>query len=96
MYVLITYDVQTTSRAGKTRLRKIAKICLDYGQRVQNSVFECKLSEQELLVLRSGIIKIMNSNEDSVRIYRLGKNYESKIEHLGAKQPYNFEEAYIV
>lgn len=96
MYVLITYDVQTTSSAGRKRLRHIAKLCENFGQRVQNSVFECELTEQELLLLKSRIKKEMYETEDSIRIYRLGAHYQNKVEHFGTKEPYKFDEAFIV
>lgn len=96
MYVLVTYDVQTASSAGRKRLRHIAKLCENFGQRVQNSVFECELSEQELLLLKSRIKKEMDETEDSVRFYRLGSHYKEKVVHFGAKKPYDFDEAFIV
>ena len=96
MLVLVTYDVQTVDSPGKRRLRKIAKVCLDYGQRVQNSVFECEVSESEYLLLKSEILHEMNQDEDSVRFYRLGSNYSEKIEHFGIKEPYDFEDAFII
>lgn len=96
MYVLVTYDVETIGSDGKKRLRKIAKICLNYGQRVQNSVFECKVNEQEYLLLKSEIMKEMDAQKDSVRFYRLGTKYKEKIEHFGIKEPYDFEEAFII
>lgn len=96
MYILVTYDVQTADSAGRKRLRRIAKICLNYGQRVQNSVFECKVDERQYLLMKSEIIRVMDTEGDSVRFYRLGTKYKEKIEHFGAKEPYNFEEAFII
>lgn len=96
MYILVTYDVETIDKDGKKRLRKIAKICQNYGQRVQNSVFECRINEQEYLLLKSEIMKKMDAKKDSVRFYRLGTKYKEKIEHFGVKEPYNFEEAFII
>ncbi|MGB4610880.1 MAG: CRISPR-associated endonuclease Cas2 [Saccharofermentanales bacterium] len=96
MYILVTYDVETIDNDGKKRLRKIAKICQNYGQRVQNSVFECRVNEQEYLLLKSEIIKKMDAKKDSVRFYRLGTKYKEKIEHFGVKEPYDFEEAFII
>lgn len=96
MYILVTYDVQTTETEGRRRLRRIAKTCENYGQRVQNSVFECELSEQEFLLLKSEIKKEMDESEDSIRFYRMGNNYKDKIEHFGAKEPYDFEDVFIV
>ena len=89
MLVLITYDVNTESSDGKSRLRRVAKICEDYGQRVQNSVFECLLDSAQLLLVKEKLLKIIDAKEDSLRIYRLGGKYESKIENFGAKQSYD-------
>ena len=75
MMILITYDVETTSANGNKRLRQVAKACMNYGQRVQNSVFECVLSEAQFVILRSTIESIINYNQDSVRFYFLGKNF---------------------
>lgn len=96
MYILVTYDVQTMDSEGRKRLRRIAKTCLNYGQRVQNSVFECKVSEQEYLVMKSAILKEMDTKKDSIRFYRLGIHYKTKIEHFGIKEPYDVEEAFII
>jgi CRISPR-associated protein Cas2 len=73
MYILLTYDVSTMTNAGKSRLRKVAKTCLDYGQRVQNSVFECKITPAQLVEFRNKLLTIIDSEIDSVRIYHLGK-----------------------
>lgn len=88
MVVLITYDVNTETKAGKKRLRQVAKICVDYGQRVQNSVFECMLDSAQLCVVKDKLLKIVDERTDSLRFYLLGNNYKSKIEHYGAKQTY--------
>lgn len=96
MYLLITYDVQTSDSKGRRRLRRIAKVCEDYGQRVQNSVFECQLSESDFLLLKSKIRKEMDESRDSIRFYRMGQNYKNKIEHYGVKEPYDFDEAFVV
>lgn len=89
MYVLIAYDVCTADYDGKKRLNKIAKLCVKYGQRVQNSVFECLAEPAEIEVLKSEILKIMNKEQDSVRFYNLGERYKTKIEHYGIKQSYD-------
>ena len=89
MLVLITYDVKTDSPSGRKRLNKISKICCDYGQRVQNSVFECELDNAQLLVVKSKLLAIMSEKEDSLRIYNLGEKYKSRIEHFGAKESYD-------
>jgi CRISPR-associated protein Cas2 len=96
MLVLITYDVSTESAKGKIRLRKVAKICVNYGQRVQNSVFECSLSPAELCVVKDKLLKVIDSGVDSLRIYNLGNNYKSRIEHYGAKSTYFPDDAMII
>ena len=96
MLVLITYDVSTETPAGKKRLRKVAKICLNYGQRVQNSVFECLLDTAQCRSLQNKLCKIMDPERDSLRFYSLGKKYENKIEHFGCKQTYLPEEPMIL
>ena len=83
MLVLITYDVDTTTKAGEKRLRKVAKECVNYGQRVQNSVFECLLAEAQLVNLKTILSSIINDTTDSIRIYHLGSNWQRKIETLG-------------
>jgi len=96
MLVLITYDVNTETAAGKKRLRKIAKQCVNYGQRVQNSVFECKLDMAQCKLLQIKLLEIMDIANDSIRFYYLGNNYESKIEHFGAKETYSPDEPIII
>lgn len=91
MLVLITYDVNTTDAAGRRRLNKIAKACVAKGQRVQNSVFECWLEPQDLLLLKHELLGIMDASKDSLRFYNLGKKYATKIEHYGIKQTYDPE-----
>lgn len=83
MLVLITYDVNTETAAGKTRLRKVAKQCVNYGRRVQNSVFECILDNAQCVSLKAILADIIDEKTDSLRFYYLGNNYKSKIEHLG-------------
>lgn len=89
--VLITYDVSTQSAAGRKRLRKVAKECVNYGQRVQNSVFECLLDSSQLLILKDRLISLIDINEDSLRFYYLGNKYQTKIEHFGVKISYEPE-----
>lgn len=91
MLVLITYDVSTQSAAGKARLRKVAKECVNYGQRVQNSVFECMLDASQLLLLKDKLISLIDEKEDSLRFYYLGNNYRSKVEHFGSRTSYDAE-----
>lgn len=88
MLVLITYDVNTEDPDGRRRLRQIAKQCVNYGQRVQNSVFECLLDAAQCRSLQAKLCKIMDAERDSLRFYYLGNQYESKIEHFGTKQSY--------
>lgn len=96
MLVLITYDVSTEDSAGKTRLRKVAKECVNYGQRVQNSVFECLLDSSQVLVLKKRLLSLIDEKKDSLRIYYLGNNYQSKIEHYGIKDSYDPEDILMV
>ena len=86
MMVLITYDVSVATSAGKRRLNNISKTCLDYGVRVQYSVFECEVSPGKWVELKAKLLKIYNASEDSLRFYRLGSNWKSKVEHHGAKE----------
>lgn len=88
MLVLITYDVNTEDASGKKRLRQIAKQCVNYGQRVQCSVFECLLDPAQCKVLQTKLLSIMNPEKDSLRFYYLGNRYENKIEHFGCNSSY--------
>lgn len=88
MLVLITYDVNTETAAGRKRLRQIAKQCVNYGQRVQCSVFECLLEPAQCRVLQAKLCSIMDPELDSLRFYYLGNRYEKKIEHFGCKNTY--------
>ena len=83
MMVLITYDVDTTSMAGKKRLRKVAKECVNYGRRVQNSVFECLLTEAQFCLLKNRIASLIDDELDSIRFYFLGNNWNKRIEYIG-------------
>ena len=96
MYVLITYDVNTEDSAGKRRLRKVAKACANYGHRVQNSVFECQLSEANLCILINELKSIINSSSDSIRIYHLNKNETRRVESIGVETAINFDTAMVV
>lgn len=91
MMVLITYDVNTEDAEGRRRLRKIAKECVNYGQRVQNSVFECLVEPAQFAELKNRLEKIANSKTDSLRYYFLGSNWQRRVEHFGAKSTYNPE-----
>jgi CRISPR-associated protein Cas2 len=86
MLVLITYDVNTEDAKGKTRLRKVAKECVNHGQRVQNSVFECILDNAQSKMLKAKLLEIIDQEKDSLRFYYLGNSYENKIEHYGTKE----------
>ena len=96
MLVLITYDVNTEDAAGRRRLRQIAKQCVNYGQRVQNSVFECLLDAAQCRSLQHTLCQIMDPERDILRYYYLGKKYENKIEHFGCKQTYSPEDTLMV
>jgi CRISPR-associated protein Cas2 len=96
MMVLITYDVNTETEAGKSRLRKVAKICQDYGQRVQNSVFECLVDGAQLKQLQAKLLKIIDPKVDSLRFYYLGDNWKNRVEHIGAKPSLDLEGTLLV
>ncbi len=96
MMVLITYDVNTEDAAGRKRLRRIAKQCVNYGQRVQNSVFECLLDAAQCRVLQAKLVEIMDQMQDSLRFYYLGNNYKTKIEHFGIKSAYDPEDVLML
>ncbi len=83
MLVLITYDVNTETAAGKARLRKVAKQCVNYGRRVQNSVFECILDNAQSIALKTMLTDIIDIEKDSLRFYYMGNKYQTKIEHVG-------------
>ena len=96
MQVLITYDVETVSSDGKRRLRQVAKVCLDYGQRVQNSVFELNIYPADLVLIKNKLEKIIDPKKDSIRIYNLGKNWERRVETLGRDDSYNQEKDLLI
>lgn len=85
MLVLITYDVSVVTAQGRRRLRNIAKTCLDYGVRVQNSVFECEVDPAQFVVFKDKLVDIFDPEEDSLRFYFLGKRGRQRVEHMGAK-----------
>ncbi|NLM25078.1 MAG: CRISPR-associated endonuclease Cas2 [Firmicutes bacterium] len=91
MMVLITYDVATDDVEGKRRLRLVAKTCVDYGQRVQNSVFECLVDPVQFAQLRKKLEDIIDPEKDSLRYYFLGSNWKRRVEHVGAKETYDPE-----
>jgi len=96
MFILITYDINTTTLEGKKRLRDVAKICQNYGQRVQNSVFECKVDEGQFRLIKHQLSKVIDHDNDSLRFYRLGKNYKNTVEQMGKNYTYNIEEPLIL
>lgn len=96
MLVLITYDVNTQTPIGRKRLRQVAKQCVNYGQRVQNSVFECVLDAAKLREVQHKLEQIINKDTDSLRYYFLGNNYKSKVEHVGAKESFDVEGTLII
>lgn len=91
MLLLVTYDVNTQDTDGRTRLRKVAKTCVNYGQRVQNSVFECNVDAAQSRILKNELAKLIDQQKDSLRFYALGNHYQSKIEHIGTKGGYDAE-----
>lgn len=96
MLVLITYDVNTQTPAGRARLRKVAKQCTNYGQRVQNSVFECILDAAKAREVKEKLIRLIDEENDSLRFYYLGNNYKNKVEHIGAKESFDVENTLIL
>lgn len=96
MYILVTYDVQTETLAGKKRLRKVARLCQDYGQRVQNSVFECVLSEVQLCSLKEELEQTIDSKHDSIRIYVMNRNENRRIYSIGKNDVVDVEGTLIL
>lgn len=96
MFILITYDINTTTSDGRKRLRTVAKICQNYGQRVQNSVFECKVDEGQFRLIKHKLSETIDHEKDSLRFYRLGKNYEKTIEQMGNNKSYSIESPLIL
>ncbi|MDY3006044.1 CRISPR-associated endonuclease Cas2 [Anaerococcus sp. AGMB00486] len=96
MQILITYDVKTSSKGGSRRLRQVAKICTNYGQRVQNSVFELNIYPADLVKIKNKLEKVIDLEEDSIRIYNLGKNWERRVESIGKDEAYNPEKDLLI
>ena len=96
MLVLITYDVNTETPAGKKRLRHVAKQCVNYGQRVQNSVFECILDAAKCREVQNKLEQIIDKDKDSLRFYYLGDNYKNKVMHFGTKESFDVEGTLII
>ena len=91
MLVLVTYDVNTETIEGKARLRKVAKQCVNYGRRVQNSVFECAADAAQAKMIKAKLLALIDEEQDSLRFYNLGDRYQNRIEHYGAKGSYDPE-----
>lgn len=96
MMVLVSYDVSTVAPAGKARLRKAARECQNYGQRVQNSVFEIDVDYGTFIKLKDKLLKIIDEKYDSIRFYYLGNNWKRRIEHYGIKETYDPEGVVII
>lgn len=96
MYILVTYDVDTSDKSGQKRLRRVAKACLDYGQRVQNSVFECEVTDAQLCLLKDRICGIIDSDVDSVRFYHLNRTDNRRVEVLGVETAYKVNGSIII
>lgn len=96
MYILVTYDVDTISESGQKRLRQVAKICKDYGIRVQNSVFECDVTETQYVRLKAALSDAMDSQLDSIRFYHLNKNDNRRVVTLGKMTSYNINDTIIL
>jgi len=96
MLVLVTYDVSTKDKDGQRRLARVAKKCLDYGQRVQNSVFECILTPEQYLTLQKELIDLIDPDQDSLRFYFLGDSNRHRVEHLGAKPSLDLEQGLLL
>lgn len=89
MMVLVTYDVSVVDPEGQKRLSKVAKLCQNYGQRVQNSVFECIVDPAQFVVMKDKLEEIINKDKDSIRFYRIGSKWRNKIQHIGAKKVFD-------
>jgi CRISPR-associated protein Cas2 len=96
MLVLITYDVNTETAQGKKRLRQVAKLCLNYGQRVQHSVFECVMDAAQCREVQHKLEKVIDKEKDSLRFYFLGNNYKNKVLHIGVKESLDIEGYLII
>ncbi len=96
MFILVTYDVETVSELGQKRLQQVARICKDYGQRVQNSVFECEVTEAQYTLLKNKINTVIDSKLDSIRLYHLNKNKQHSIETLGKITSYDVNDVIIL
>lgn len=96
MFVIVSYDVATSDEGGQRRLRRVARACQDYGQRVQFSVFECIVDPAQWALLKNRLISEINPEKDSLRFYYLGSNWRHRVEHIGAKEPHDQEGPLVV
>ena len=96
MYILVTYDVDTTEKEGQRRLRRVAKACQDYGQRVQNSVFECELTDVQFCILKERINEIIDHSLDSIRFYHLNRSENRRVEVMGVETAFDVNDAIII
>ncbi|MEI6613740.1 MAG: CRISPR-associated endonuclease Cas2 [Chrysiogenales bacterium] len=96
MMVVVCYDVDTTKKEGRRRLRRVAKTCLNFGQRVQDSVFECLVEPAQFVDLKNKLGKEYSAQEDSLRFYFLGKNWKNRVEHMGTKEPLDLEGLLVI
>ncbi len=96
MMILVSYDVATTDNAGQKRLRRVAQICKNHGQRVQYSVFECIVDPAQWTIFRRKLEDVINPDEDSLRFYFLGANWRKRVEHVGAKPSFDQEGPLLV
>jgi len=96
MMVLVTYDVSTVDKAGQRRLSRVAKTCQNYGQRVQNSVFECSITTEQFVRLKHSLVELIEPQSDSLRFYFLGNNWHDRVEHIGAKPVGDIDDPLII
>ncbi len=96
MLILVTYDVNTETAAGRKRLRKVAKACVDHGQRVQNSVFECLLDAAQYAVFKAQLTTLIDPDADSLRFYQLGNSYKTRVEHIGRAPQWSQDDVLLV
>lgn len=96
MWIIVSYDVSTETAKGRKRLRKVAQVCKNYGQRVQKSVFECKVDEMQYEALKRKLLKEINNEEDNLRLYRLTEPRENHVEEFGQARTTDFDEPLVV
>jgi len=96
MLIIVSYDVATSSQGGSKRLGLVSKECVKYGQRVQNSVFECYIDYSQFVLFKNKLLNIMNVKEDNIRFYLMGNNYKNKVENYGKKEEYKIDESIIL